>query len=113
LTRSGFGQQYISGLEQGQRNPTVVTLYEQALAVGVTPLDLRSRRRSRSPSPYRRAKMMTTTRAKERPIGDTYSASGVENTGIRPSYTERRSGVIGNSSARRTLSHGATASSRG
>jgi transcriptional regulator with XRE-family HTH domain len=27
-------------LEQGQRNPTVVTLYELALAVGVTPLDL-------------------------------------------------------------------------
>jgi hypothetical protein len=31
---SGFSQQYISGLEQGQRNPTVVTLYELALAVG-------------------------------------------------------------------------------
>ncbi len=25
---SGFSQQYISGLEQGRRNPTVVTLYE-------------------------------------------------------------------------------------
>ncbi len=24
--RSGFSQQYISGLEQGRRNPTVVTL---------------------------------------------------------------------------------------
>ena len=27
---SGFSQQYISGLEQGRRNPTVVTLYELA-----------------------------------------------------------------------------------
>ncbi|HEU0148983.1 MAG TPA: helix-turn-helix transcriptional regulator, partial [Bradyrhizobium sp.] len=25
---SGFSQQYISGLEKGQRNPTVVTVYE-------------------------------------------------------------------------------------
>ena len=24
---SGFSQQYISGLEKGQRNPTVVTIY--------------------------------------------------------------------------------------
>jgi transcriptional regulator with XRE-family HTH domain len=37
---SGFSQQYISGLEQGRRNPTVVTLYELAEAVGATPLDL-------------------------------------------------------------------------
>jgi transcriptional regulator with XRE-family HTH domain len=26
----GFSQQYISGLEQGRRNPTVVTVYELA-----------------------------------------------------------------------------------
>lgn len=38
--RSGFSQQYISGLEQGRRNPTMVTLYELAVALGVTPLDL-------------------------------------------------------------------------
>jgi transcriptional regulator with XRE-family HTH domain len=37
---SGFSQQYISGLERGRRNPTVVTLYELAKALGVTPLDL-------------------------------------------------------------------------
>ena len=37
---SGFSQQYISGLEQGRRNPTVVTLYELATALGVTHLDL-------------------------------------------------------------------------
>jgi transcriptional regulator with XRE-family HTH domain len=36
---SGFSQQYISGLEQG-RNPTVVTLYELATALGVGHLDL-------------------------------------------------------------------------
>jgi hypothetical protein len=28
---SGFSQQYISGLERGHRNPTVITLYELAL----------------------------------------------------------------------------------
>lgn len=37
---SGFSQQYISGLEKGQRNPTIVTLYELALALGVTHVDL-------------------------------------------------------------------------
>jgi transcriptional regulator with XRE-family HTH domain len=37
---SGFSQQYISGLESGHRNPTVVTLYEIALALGVSHLDL-------------------------------------------------------------------------
>lgn len=38
--RSGFGQQYLSGLERGQRNPTVVSLYEIAQALGVSHLDL-------------------------------------------------------------------------
>jgi len=37
---SGFSQQYISGLEQGRRNPTVVTVYELARALGVSHLDL-------------------------------------------------------------------------
>jgi transcriptional regulator with XRE-family HTH domain len=37
---SGFSQQYISGLEQGRRNPTVVTLYELASALGVSHLEL-------------------------------------------------------------------------
>ena len=37
---SGFSQQYISGLERGQRNPTVVTLFELAQALQVSPLDL-------------------------------------------------------------------------
>jgi transcriptional regulator with XRE-family HTH domain len=34
--RSGFSQQYLSGLERGKRNPTVVTLYELAQALGVS-----------------------------------------------------------------------------
>ncbi|MGN6690550.1 MAG: helix-turn-helix domain-containing protein [Sphingopyxis sp.] len=38
--KSGFSQQYISGLENGQRNPTVVTLYEIATALSATPIDL-------------------------------------------------------------------------
>jgi len=38
--RSGFSQQYLSGLERGQRNPTIVTLYELAQALGVSHLDL-------------------------------------------------------------------------
>lgn len=38
--RSGFSQQYISSLENGRRNPTVVTLYELADALGATPVEL-------------------------------------------------------------------------
>ncbi|HEY1926625.1 MAG TPA: helix-turn-helix transcriptional regulator [Caulobacteraceae bacterium] len=37
---SGFSQQYISDLERGLRNPTVVTLFELSQALGVTPTDL-------------------------------------------------------------------------
>lgn len=37
---SGFSQQYLSGLERGQRNPTVVTIYELARALGVSHVDL-------------------------------------------------------------------------
>jgi transcriptional regulator with XRE-family HTH domain len=37
---SGFSQQYVSGLETGRRNPTVVTVYELAKALGVSHLDL-------------------------------------------------------------------------
>ena len=38
--RSGFSQQYLSGLEQGHRNPTVITLHELAQAIGVDHVDL-------------------------------------------------------------------------
>jgi transcriptional regulator with XRE-family HTH domain len=37
---SGFSQQYISGLEKGLRNPTVVTVYELSVALGVNYIDL-------------------------------------------------------------------------
>ena len=37
---SGFSQQYISGLEKGRRNPTIVTIYEIASALGVSHMDL-------------------------------------------------------------------------
>ena len=37
---SGFTQQYISGLERGRRNPTIVTLFELASALGVSHVDL-------------------------------------------------------------------------
>ncbi len=48
---SGFSQQYISGLERGQRNPTIVTLYELAQALGVSHMDLvRVSRTSKSKS---------------------------------------------------------------
>jgi transcriptional regulator with XRE-family HTH domain len=36
---SGFTQQYVSDLERGRRNPTVVTLFHLASALGVTPAD--------------------------------------------------------------------------
>lgn len=38
--RSGFTQKYISDLERGLENPTVITLYELAQALGVTHVDL-------------------------------------------------------------------------
>lgn len=38
--RSGLSQQYISDLERGLRNPTVVTLYELAQGLGSTPVAL-------------------------------------------------------------------------
>ena len=38
--RSGFGRAYLSGLETGKRNPTVVTLWELAVVLDATPADL-------------------------------------------------------------------------
>jgi transcriptional regulator with XRE-family HTH domain len=34
--RSGFSQQYLSDLERGRRNPTVITLFELARALEVS-----------------------------------------------------------------------------
>ena len=38
--RSGISQQYISSLERGRRNPTVITLYMLAQAMGVSHVEL-------------------------------------------------------------------------
>ena len=38
--RSGFSQQYLSDLERGRRNPTVVSVYELAMALDVEYLEL-------------------------------------------------------------------------
>jgi len=38
--RSGFSQQYLSGLERGKRNPSIVTLYEIAQALEVSHVEL-------------------------------------------------------------------------
>jgi transcriptional regulator with XRE-family HTH domain len=38
--RSGISQQYISSLERGKRNPTVITLYLLAQALGVSHVEL-------------------------------------------------------------------------
>lgn len=38
--RSGISQQYLSGLEQGTRNPSIVILYEIAQALGVSHVEL-------------------------------------------------------------------------
>ena len=37
---SGMTQQYVSGLERGHRNPTIVTLFHLATALGVGPVEL-------------------------------------------------------------------------
>ena len=37
---SGLSQQYLSDLERGKRNPTVITVYELAQALEVSHLDL-------------------------------------------------------------------------
>jgi transcriptional regulator with XRE-family HTH domain len=37
---SGFSQQYISSLERGRRNPTIITIYELSSALGVSHMDL-------------------------------------------------------------------------
>jgi transcriptional regulator with XRE-family HTH domain len=38
--RTGRTQQYISGLESGKRNPTIIVLFELSQVLGVTPADL-------------------------------------------------------------------------
>ena len=38
--KSGFSQQYLSSSENGRRNPSIVTVYELAAALGVSHLEL-------------------------------------------------------------------------
>ena len=38
--RCGLSQQYLSDLERGKRNPTIVTIYEIALALRVSQLEM-------------------------------------------------------------------------
>ncbi len=38
--RSGFSQQYLSSLERGKRNPTVITLFELSQALEVSHVEL-------------------------------------------------------------------------
>lgn len=38
--RSGLSQQYLSGLERGRRNPTIVTIFELATALEVSHVEL-------------------------------------------------------------------------
>jgi transcriptional regulator with XRE-family HTH domain len=45
--QSGYSQQYLSRLEQGLSNPTVITLFEIATALGVSHMDLVRPGRSR------------------------------------------------------------------
>ena len=37
---SGFSQQYVSDLERGRRNPTIVSLYELAMALDTSHMEL-------------------------------------------------------------------------
>lgn len=38
--RAGISQQYLSSLELGRRNPTIITLFELAQALGVSHVEL-------------------------------------------------------------------------
>ncbi|ENY79848.1 helix-turn-helix domain-containing protein [Sphingopyxis sp. MC1] len=37
---TGVSQQYLSGLERGRRNPTVLTLHELSRPLGIDPMEL-------------------------------------------------------------------------
>jgi transcriptional regulator with XRE-family HTH domain len=53
--KSGFSQQYLSSLENGKRNPSVITIYEIAVALEVQPSELLRPRTSRSEPKRQRA----------------------------------------------------------
>lgn len=37
---SGISQQYLSSMERGKRNPTVITIYQISLAINMDPMEL-------------------------------------------------------------------------
>ncbi|HEY6335339.1 MAG TPA: helix-turn-helix transcriptional regulator [Alphaproteobacteria bacterium] len=49
--RMGLDRAYISGLERGERNPTAITLWRLATALGIEPAELLKR-----PEPLSRSK---------------------------------------------------------
>jgi transcriptional regulator with XRE-family HTH domain len=51
--KSGFTQQYLSDLEKGKRNPTIVTVYELALALGTSHIELLRVSRRKAGKPQR------------------------------------------------------------
>ncbi len=81
---SGFSQQYLSDLERGRRNPTVVTLFELADTLGASHIELvaideeferefrargkpvRSGRRSSKPTRHRSVKRVSRRAARAR-----------------------------------------------
>lgn len=45
---TGISQQYLSGLERGKRNPTIITIHEISLALDVDPMEfLRRNKKSK------------------------------------------------------------------
>lgn len=47
---SGYTQQYVSDLERGRCNPTIITIYELAQAIGVDYVDIVRREGEKDPS---------------------------------------------------------------
>lgn len=71
--RSGISQQYLSCLERGKCNPTIVTLHELAQALGVDHMDLvRSDAKATSQTP----KPTSSTRSPRRLTGNTDIRTG-------------------------------------
>jgi len=65
--RCGFSQQYLSDLERGRRNPTVVTLFELASALGVDHVKLVMPDQAFETEASKRAKARPRRLAKTRP----------------------------------------------
>src|SRR5689334_9493577 len=86
---SGYSQQYISSLEQGKRNPTVITVYELAMALETSHLNLL--RPSRNPTSKRSGSRIA-ARKSEGMAGGAGSLSSAERTGRFPRKNSRNIG---------------------